>query len=163
MSEPCCERIDDYLSRDLDPLEENAFRTHLTACQTCRALVEQHERLVATLSEAARVLFPPPEGLVARTHIRLKRTRRVKAIGWTLSAAAAAIALWATALSSQKTVPVEQPLTAPVETIAAARAMHVPGVHVSFANEPRLLIVPEKTESDDVTFVWVYRNERSAQ
>jgi hypothetical protein len=62
----------------------------------------------------------------------------------------------------RKVVPVEPAPVEPVQ-IADVKVAPEPRVQISFSDESKLLIVPEKTESPDVTFVWVYRNQRAAQ
>jgi hypothetical protein len=163
MPESLCNLIDDYLARDLFPDKEEAFRAHLLGCQNCRAQVKQHERLAATLTEAVGVLCPVPDHLLARTRARLLSARRRRAVRWLVGAAAAAALLWVVSQSlPRKALKLdEQP--AETEQVAGDRAPPAPEVQLTFAQESKLLIVPEKTDSPDVTFVWVFRNQRSAQ
>lgn len=160
MSTSPCELLEDYLARDLAKGQEHAFERHLIECSSCRSAAERQRRMDALLSEAVKKLAREPEGLVPRIHVHLQRARRRKYLACAVSATAAAVTIWA--MMPRTTTPVKRESAPPIQ-IAEVKEEPAADVQISFANESKLLIVPEKTESPDVTFVWVYRNQRAAQ
>ncbi len=160
-SSPCA-LLDDYLARDLTAEKERAFEMHLLDCPACHSTVHQQRRLDAMLQEAVRVLVPVPAGLIQRTRARVEKSRRRRYLAYALSASAAAAIIWALFQQGFWLRPPMNPESQPPEQVAQEKATPAPEVRISFADESKLLVVPEQTDSPDVTFVWVYANQRSA-
>lgn len=163
MSTSPCEMLEDYLARDLAKDQEQAFEQHLTECLSCRRAATRQERIDALISEAVEKLLPEPDGLVPRIHVRLRRARQRRYLAYTASVAAAAAIVWGISQMTPRGATPVEPEPAPPMQITEVKEEPAANVQISFANESKLLIVPEKTESPDVTFVWVYRNQRAAQ
>jgi anti-sigma factor RsiW len=157
-----CALLDDYLARDLTVEQERAFEIHLLDCPACHSTVQQQRRLDAMLQEAVRVLDPVPAGLVQRTRARLLKSRRRHYLAYALSASAAAAVIWALFQQGSWLRPPMNAESQPPKQLAQEKATPAPEVRISFADESMLLVVPEQTDSPDVTFVWVYANQRSA-
>ncbi len=159
MSTTACDWLVDYLDHDLTAETERLFLAHLPACPACSAAVTQQRRLEEVLSRASERFDRVPVDLVAkaRKRIRLASRRRTLTLAAVVSAAAAAI-WWVTSVLR----PIPQPLVpgseSPIQI--ASETTGPPEIRVTFADDARLLVVPEKTDSPDVTFLWVYRNQR---
>ena len=157
-----CDSVDDYLNRDLPPEQDQLFRAHLLDCATCQAAVQQQERLSALLREAVIELDPPPAEVVTRFRARLTKARRRRFLAFAMSASAAAAVVLLLMQKGRWTVGPEKPESAPpIEMVAVQEKVPSAEVRISFANESKLIVVPEETDSPDVTFVWVYPNQRS--
>jgi Putative zinc-finger len=157
-----CASLDDFLNRDLSPEQEQLFRAHLLDCAACNAAVQQHERLNTLLRHAVLELDPPSVEVVFRFRARMAKARRRRFLAYAVSASAAAAVILLLIQKDRWVVVPEKPEPAPPIEIAAVQEKVPPAqVRISFANESKLVVVPEKTDSPDVTFVWVYPNQRS--
>ncbi len=157
-----CDLLDDFLARDLSTEKEQSFAVHLTDCTACNAIVQQQKRLDALLQEASRVLVPVPAGLVQRTRHRLQKSRRRRYLAYSLAASAAAAIIWALFQQGFWLRPPTNAVSQPPEQVVQEKAISAPEVRISFTDESKFLIVPEQTDSPDVTFVWVFPNQRLA-
>jgi len=143
-----CDQIDDFLSGALSAESRAAFAAHLSGCADCRSAereTHQLDALLLTLDEQAAV----PTELVKRIDGRLRQAHRRRLIVRSAAAVAAGVlilALWY--IRPQPAIEiVEKTPTLPVEITA---------VRVDFSDE--VLAVPQKTDSPNVVFYWVYPN-----
>lgn len=86
-------RIQEYLDGLLPAAEARSFAAHAAGCARCTAEIELYERVFATLTAAP--LLVPPAALTERVleHVlpsRLRRHRRLVALGWGYGGAVAA-------------------------------------------------------------------------
>jgi anti-sigma factor RsiW len=170
MTHPPCDRLDDYLARDLPGPERSAFAAHVAGCGACRQAVGEQERLAELLAHGIAELDPVPAGLAARIDRRLRAARRRRAAGWAaaLAGAAAAVALCLAGGRLTHRSPDITPAPAPI--VRVAPSPHVPGlpssrseVRVSVRFRPGMIAVPQKTDHPNVTILWVYPVVESAR
>jgi hypothetical protein len=163
MYPPMCDRLDDFLARDLAAEVERAFEAHLLDCPACLAAVKQQERIDALLSEAVERLVPMPADLIPRTRTRLKAARRRRYLAYALSVSAAAALVWSLVRLAPwaPQSPVNRE-SQPQVQVAEKKEVPPADVRIAFKDDSKLLIVPEKTDSPNVTFVWVFPNQRMA-
>jgi anti-sigma factor RsiW len=156
-----CDKLDDYLDRGLSEEQSQLFEAHLHDCPGCFAAALQQERLETLLAEAVKQFDTLPAGLISRTRGRLVSARRRRRLLYAMTAAAAAaVVWWLVGIPRYRVEPPGPELVSP-ERVAVAEVSR-PEVRISFANESKLLIVPEKTDSPNVTFMWVYPNLRKS-
>jgi hypothetical protein len=156
MRTPACEYLEDYLDHDLAGVELSRFVDHLPECSTCRLAIADHERLENLIIDAAR-LEPIPAGLVARIETRTRLARRLSWAGITAAAAASVAVIWLIghylpfAKQPEPAVAIGPPEPSPSETLPAADH-----IRVTFPAGSNVLIVREKSEIPNVTFIQIY-------
>jgi hypothetical protein len=91
MNAQYCQQLDDYLLRDLSPLDRVAFEGHLTDCAACRLIVEQEQRINGLLKAASEAI-PCPPGLAARIR-RERDLQRGRQMAGMLSILAASLVI----------------------------------------------------------------------
>ncbi|HEY1378157.1 MAG TPA: zf-HC2 domain-containing protein [Gemmataceae bacterium] len=150
-----CAALDDYLAGALTGDAAARFVAHLPGCADCRRAVAEQERLAALLTAAVAALEPVPAGLTDRVRRRLRAAHR-RRVTAAVMAVAAAVAV-AVALLGRT-----PPRPEPSPPLVKAPAPPAPGpprpaehVRVRFPGG-NVLAVPEKMDSPNVTFVWVY-------
>ena len=159
-----CQSLDDYLAHDLTGEPLRRFSAHLASCAQCAQAVRDHERLHALLVEAVQ-LEPVPPGVMQglRRRVRTARQRRFVAAAAILAAAAALVA-WLTWPGTPPDEPKPQqaqnrggpnPLPREVPVV-------VEPVRVRFPHGAGVVAVPEKIDSPNITFIWVYPGQRGA-
>ncbi len=155
-----CTDLDDYLAGDLADDAAARFAAHLPACGDCRRAVAEHERLTALLSAAVAALEPVPAGLTDRVRRRLRAARR-RRVAAALMAVAAAVAVAVVLLG--RTPPRREPSPPLVKAPAPpAPELSRPAGHVRVRFPGGdVLAVPEKMDSPNVTFLWVYPRLRA--
>jgi anti-sigma factor RsiW len=170
MTHPPCDRLDDYLARDLPGPERIVFAAHLAHCGACRQAVGEQERLAELLAHGIAELDPVPVGLAASIDRRFRAARRRRAAGWAaaLAGAAAAVALCLAGGRLTHRAPPTTPVSGPVVRVAPSPPVRRPAyprseVRVSFRPQPGVIAVPQKTEHANVTILWVYPAVESAR
>ena len=162
MSAVACASLEEFLNRDLPLEQEQLFRAHLPDCAACQAAVQQQERLNALLTEAVLELDPAPAEVISRFRIRMAKARRRRFLTYAVSASAAAAVILLLLQNQRRTVVPEKPEPGPrIEMAAVPEKVPPAQVRITFANQSKLIVVPEETDSPDVTFVWVYPNQRT--
>jgi hypothetical protein len=156
MRTPACEYLEDYLDHDLAGVELSQFVDHLPECSSCRLAIAEHERLEKLVIDAAR-LEPIPAGLVSRIEARMRLTRRLRWAGIAAAVAASFAVIWLIghyvplAKQPEPAVAIGPTEPSPSETLPAADH-----VRVTFPAGSNVLIVREKSEIPNVTFVQIY-------
>jgi anti-sigma factor RsiW len=151
-----CDRVDEFLDGDLHLAVEISFRQHLEGCLHCRRLVAQFEQLGRKLNQAASQVDVVPVDLIPRIQARLiakSRRRVLAATGLCGLAAALAIVLgqlWRERVTCS---------ALPPEPVLVEQTRPKAPVQIAFADQSKVLVVPEETGSPDVTFVWVFPNQ----
>jgi anti-sigma factor RsiW len=157
-----CQSLEDYLARNLTGAAGARFLAHLANCPECRRAVQEHQQLVSLLADAVARLEPGPPGLTERVERRLRtaRRRRVAIVAAALAAMVAAI--WLLGRDSSRPANPDPALAkGQPEPPALATAPPVKPVRVTFPPGANVIVVPEKTESANVTFLWVYHGRRT--
>jgi anti-sigma factor RsiW len=156
-----CHRIDEYLDGELDEPDRSLFEQHLARCSSCAIAVDQQHQLSRLLKAATEQLDRPSPELMRKIDRRLRASRRKRYLaGVVVVATAAALAWIYLHMPARRNEPIPSERMPAVE-IADARPARSQ-VRISFANQSKLLIVPVETGSPNVTFVWVYPNQRKA-
>ena len=144
-----CQQLDDYLLRDLDAEQAEAFSNHLPECESCRFAVEQQAHLDRKLKAGVEAFSCPP-ALVSRIRSERERRscRRQAALGSLLAAGLVIGFLgWSLVLRTEKPAPEKKFAQRP----AQPQKISVPGK--SNENPPKL------SQSDPVSPVRVEFSE----
>jgi anti-sigma factor RsiW len=153
-----CDALDDYLAHDLTGDDLARFTAHLPECTDCRRAVGEHERFAALLGEAVAARGPVPAGLTERVGRRLRAARRRRFAAAVGALAAAVAVVWLVG----RTVP--RPVKQSPEVAQAQPAPEVSPsaqVRVTFPPTANVIVVPEPSDSPNVTFLWVYPGLRT--
>jgi anti-sigma factor RsiW len=169
MTDPQCQRLDEYLCGWLSTDEAADFEAHLAGCPACQEESAVQRRIDRLLAERAAQAETVPAVLASRVERGIRAARRRRLFGWAdaLTAAAAvvlAVGLWgAPVLFSTRgndrpivenpTVPVRatEPLTPP----AFAGTQPVVA-RVTLLDSSSAILVPVESHSPNVTVVCVY-------
>ncbi len=130
-----CEQLNDFLDGEDCP----GFAVHLQECAACRDAVEQYERLSDCLANE-----PVPAGLT-------RRVRRRLMIGTVRRVAVAASILMTVVGAGWWTM---RPRPMDKALVAKAVTADERPVQVTFRDD--IIAVQEKSDSPNVTFLWVY-------
>jgi ferric-dicitrate binding protein FerR (iron transport regulator) len=156
MTAPLCQWLDDYLARDLGGADHARFVAHLPECPECRRAVDDNERLVALLAQAAES-EPIPTGLTERVARRLRVARRRRRAA--MAAAALVTAVIAGMLLHRPAPRPSEPATSVADVRpATSDTRPTSPVRVTFPPSAHVSAVPVRTESPNVTFLWVFRD-----
>jgi len=170
MTDPRCERLDEYLCGWLSPDEAADFEAHLASCPACREESTVQRHIDRLLAEGAAPIEPVPVLLPSRIERGVRAARRRRQLGWacTLTAAAGivlALGLWGTptlfstrgndrqtvknpAAPVHATEPLAPPTLPEPQSVAAAR--------VTLVDSSSAILVPIESHSPNVTVVCVY-------
>jgi hypothetical protein len=161
MTHTYCRQLDDYLAHNLAEDERAAFAGHLPDCPACRQAVGEQEQLDQRLRAATALLESPPADLVARIEGQLRAARRRRLTAWAAGLAAVIALACVTGWLFTREPPgdgsspvpiVEAPAPPPQPESPDPRSL----VRVTFQPEAEVIAVPLKTESPNVTIIWVY-------
>ncbi len=149
-----CDPLDNYLDRALPDEAHAAFADHARQCPTCRQAVEDQGR-VDDLLRRAVAREPVPEGLTPRIARRLReaeRGRRLRRAAGLAAALLAGLGLWGLGRQPPPETPrpPEQAETAP--PAPDPRSL----VDVTFESSPSVIALPLRTDSPNVTVIWIY-------
>ena len=156
-----CQHIDEYLDGDLDEPASAVFEKHLADCPSCANTLAQQRQINQLLTQATQRLDPIPIDLAARIDRQLRLVRRRRHFAFVATGAVAAVVAWALLFRSPTRDEPSRDAVAPSLELAIESSPSSPAM-VVFPNESKLLIVPEETGSPNVTFVWVYPNQRKS-
>jgi hypothetical protein len=152
-----CQFLDDYLDHDLAQAEVALFVAHLSECPKCREAVAEHHRLETLLANATSRLEPVPSHLVPRIESRVRMVRRRRWAGFSASLAASVAVAW---LLSRYLPPDHQfdpPVANGPSELSLSSIQQPSGqVRITFPAGANVLIVREKSESPNVTFIQIY-------
>jgi anti-sigma factor RsiW len=139
-----CQLLDDYLNNDLTGEDLARFQSHLEGCSACSRALGEHQQLRALLCEAV-AREPLPVGLGEKTVCKLRAAR----LRWI------AVLWW---FGQAGTKPNEPMIAREAPRAVPQPAEKAPNqdVHVTFLDNPSVLAVPEKMDSPNITFYWVY-------
>lgn len=157
MNMSSCQFLDDYLDHDLAQTEVALFVAHLSECPSCRQEVAEQHRLETLLADATSQLEPVPSHLVTRIRSRVSMVRRRRWVGFSAGLAASVAVAWLIGrhlpLAHEFEPPVARGPTEPSASLAQSPAGQV---RVTFPAGANVLIVREKSESPNVTFIQIY-------
>ncbi len=176
MTDPKCERLDEYLCGWLSPDEAADFEAHLAACPICReqsALQRQIDRLTEETAE----IEPVPVALAGRIERAIRGARRRRFVGWVGLATTTAGIVLAVGLWKGQTLFVPRndgrPLSqeAAIATAASEPSGSPPRLEPSPATPARVtavdpsaaIVVPIESHSPNVTLVCIYPTTKIAQ
>ncbi len=157
-----CSALDDYLANDLAGAARARFADHLAGCADCRRAVREQQRLDALLTEATARLEPVPAELAERVGRRLKVARRRRLAAAVAALTAAAVVAWLLARPAPLPVEPEPPVAKGQPEPPAPEAPPPEAVvRVKFPAGADVLAVRARSESPNVTFIWVYTGRRA--
>jgi hypothetical protein len=152
-----CQFLDDYLDHDLAQAEVALFVAHLSKCPNCRQAVAEQHRFETLLADATSRLEPVPSHLVPRIKSRVRMVRRRRWAGIGAGLAASVAVAWLISrylpLAHQFELPVEK---GPTELSPSLGQPPFGQVRITFPAGANVLIVREKSESPNVTFIQIY-------
>jgi anti-sigma factor RsiW len=160
MTDPCCAKLEHYLSGALTRSEGAEFLAHLEECPACRHAVRQQNRVDSLLARAAEALHPVPADLDNRIEVRIRTLRRRQQRQALVGMAAvlfAALMLGNWFLGAWR--PVKPPptvVTPPSELSPAAPSEDRAVVSVDFPRDTGVITLRAKTANPHVTILWVY-------
>jgi anti-sigma factor RsiW len=168
MTDPCCNKLEDYLSGALPRSEGAEFLTHLDECPACRRAVRWQNRLDSELARAVAALNPVPADLADRVELRIRSLHR-RQVRQAL-ARVAAVLFAAVVLGSWFLRAPRPPMEAPanVATPSSDPSPAVPSeertaVSVTFPQDSSVIALPARTANPHVTILWVYPATEGAQ
>jgi anti-sigma factor (TIGR02949 family) len=155
-----CQWLDDYLDNDLTGADLARFEAHLENCSACMRAVGEHRRLTELLSEAV-AKEPLPVGLSDRIarKLRATRRRRIAAVALAVAATVAIAFIWwfgQAPIKPKEAILAKHEIKAQPVAPLPAGPDNSPQVEVIFHGNPGVIAVPEKTDSPNITFFWVY-------
>jgi anti-sigma factor RsiW len=144
-----CDRLDDFLDRDLSGDDRQRFVEHLDSCAACREAVAGHQALAQRLRiEMERIDSTPPM-LASRIEGRILRDRFLRFAVTAFAASVAFAAMW---LAIDR---VPRRLSEPPPAVVQNRPTDKPTVQIRFPKRD-VIAMPVASESPNVTVVMVY-------
>ncbi len=123
----------------------------------CRQAVAEQHRLETLLADATSRLEPVPSHLVPRIKSRVRMVRRRRWAGIGVGLAASVAAAWLIGRYFDLAHRFEPPVAKGPTELSPPMAQQPPGqVRITFPAGANVLIVREKSESPNVTFIQVY-------
>jgi anti-sigma factor RsiW len=167
MEELLCDKLDDYLDKELSKSDRAAFAAHLADCENCRQEVEVHERLIERLIKATSAESPPP-GFVVRVEHAIRKSQRRRALGWAAGLAASAVigvSAWTTIHWSKSAGMPDHVASALSRTTAPQPTDVSHHVSIRIQSPANAITVPTKIQNPNVTILWIYPaiNGKSSQ
>jgi len=152
-----CQFLDDYLDHDLAQAEVALFVAHLSECPKCHEAVAEHHRLETLLADATSRLEPVPGHLVPRIKSRVRMVRRRRWAGFGAGLAASVAVAWLIGRYLPLAHEFEPPVAKGPTEQSPSLAQPAPDqVRITFPAGANVLIVREKSESPNVTFIQIY-------
>ena len=152
-----CQFLDDYLDHDLAQAEVALFVAHLSECPKCHEAVAEHHRLETLLADATSRLEPVPSHLVPRIESRVRMVRRRRWAGFGAGLAASVAVAWLIGRYLPLAHEFEPPVAkGPTELSPSLGQPSTGQVRITFPAGANVLIVREKSESPNVTFIQIY-------
>jgi hypothetical protein len=155
-----CELLEGYLGRWLSEPERSSFESHLHACPACRDAVAEARQLDGLLRDAAIKCTEVPGSVASKIKQRITsaRRRRIRT-AFALAASlilAGLVAGWTALHQRRSSGPVDEAMIS-AETIPAI-GQPKPRRHAQVIMPPKspLMPVPVRTDSPDVTIVWLF-------
>jgi anti-sigma factor RsiW len=174
MTDPRCDRLDEYLCGWLSPSEAAEFETHLAHCPACQSELAVQKQIDRLLGEANAQVKPVPTVLAGRIE-RDVRTMRRRRIGWACAVTAAAasflaLGIWEFGgglLSIDATRPASQPpiiadrAIEPSVSLVTAGPQAAVAARVTLADPSAAIALPIESHSPNVTLVRIYPTIRT--
>jgi hypothetical protein len=175
MTDPRCERLDEYLCGWLSPEEAADFEAHLVACPTCREEAAMQRQIDRLTKEAAQI-EPIPVALAGRVACGIRSARRRRLFAWlatatTAAAIALAVGIWegqalryprneGRPLAATPAIAVTTP--EPLKSSATAEPRPTIVARVTATDPSAAIVVPIESRHPNVTLVCVYPTIRLA-
>ncbi len=167
MNESQCDRLDDFLGGWLSAEEAARFEAHLSDCPVCRQEIEQQRRIDRLLAQAATHALPVPSSLAGRIEQQARRStgRRAAWLACCISAAAVLVLAVGIGVAMRRadTPDRPQPIVRQAPEPVVERPQQPrqtlpvrPDVQVVCNDSSNAIAVPLKTESPNVSIVWIY-------
>jgi len=170
MTDPQCERLDEYLCGWLSAGEAADFEAHLAGCTACQEECTVQRRIDGLLAERATQVEPVPAVVASRIERGIRTARRRQRVGWACAVTAAAavvlaVGLWRApvlfSIRGDDRPIVENPIipvhaTEPSTPPAYAETQSVAAARVTLLDSSSAILVPVESHSPNVTVVCVY-------
>jgi hypothetical protein len=170
MTDPQCDRLDEYMCGWLSKDEAAEFEAHLAGCAACQDECAVQRQIDHSFADAAARVAPLPATVADRIGHGVRTAQRRRQIGWASALAAAAgiplaLGVWvaSTAIFSNG----DHRPTAPTPTIAAdvpklpappviPDSQPIAAACVTLVDPSSAILVPVESRSPNVTVVCVY-------